>query len=125
MHELSICIALMREVQRIAHEHAAGRVDRIVVQIGPLSGVETRLLEHAWPLAASNTVAEEAELVIENGPVKVRCTRCDTVSEVAPNRLICAACGDFRTQLVSGDEMLLANLELSQIDKPAVRQLCV
>jgi hydrogenase nickel incorporation protein HypA/HybF len=117
MHELSICIALMRQVQRIACERDAGRVDRIVVQIGPLSGVEARLLEHAWPLASTGTVAEEAELIIENTPVKVRCTRCDAVSKVAPNRLLCSACGDFRTRLVSGDEMLLATLELSQLNK--------
>jgi hydrogenase nickel incorporation protein HypA/HybF len=117
MHELSICIALMRQVQRIARERDAGRVDRIVVQIGPLSGVEARLLKHAWPLASTGTVAEKAELVIESMPVKVRCTRCDSVSEVAPNRLLCSACGDFRTRLVSGDEMLLATLELSQLNK--------
>jgi hydrogenase nickel incorporation protein HypA/HybF len=115
MHELSISIALMQQLQRIAQERGAGRVERIVVQVGPLSGVEAHLLERAWPLAATGTLAEEAELVIEQAPVKVRCTLCDAVSEVVPNRLLCAACGDFRTRLVSGDEMLLASVELSQL----------
>lgn len=124
MHELSVCIALMEQVERIAREHQAGCVERIVLQVGPLSGVEAPLLEHAWPLAATGTLAETAELVIETAPVKVKCTRCGAESEVAPNRLLCAACGDYRTRLVSGDEMLLANLELSQLQPQAVSQPC-
>jgi hydrogenase nickel incorporation protein HypA/HybF len=45
--------------------------------------------------------------------VRVRCTRCGTESPAHANRLICPACGDFRTQLLSGDELLLAQVELA------------
>ena len=114
MHELSVCLALMQQVERIAREHEAGSVDRIVLQLGPLSGIEAPLLERAWPLASSGTIARKAQLVIETAPVRVRCTQCDAISNVLPNRLLCSACGDFRTRLVSGDEMLLVNLELSK-----------
>ncbi len=40
MHEMSICQALMDQVERIAKEQGASRVDSIVLSIGPLSGVE-------------------------------------------------------------------------------------
>lgn len=125
MHELSLCIALMQQVERIAQEHEAGRVDRIVLQVGPLSGVEAPLLERAWPLASTGTLAEAAELVIEGAPVKIECTQCGAMSEVVPNRLLCASCGDYRTRLVSGDEMLLASLELSQMNTQPVQKRCV
>jgi hydrogenase nickel incorporation protein HypA/HybF len=46
--------------------------------------------------------------------VRVRCTRCGADCEAAPNRLLCGACGDYRTRLASGDEMLLASLELER-----------
>lgn len=125
MHEFSVCIALLEQVERIAQEHGAVRVERILLQLGPLSGIEASLLEHAWPLAASGTLAEAAELVIEPAPVKVECTRCGLVSEVRPNRLLCAGCGDYRTRLVSGDEMLLASLELSRLETREMTQPCV
>ncbi|HHS84152.1 MAG TPA: hydrogenase maturation nickel metallochaperone HypA [Gammaproteobacteria bacterium] len=112
MHEYSICIALLEQVEQIARQHEAEQVEKIILKIGPLSGVEAELLQHAWPLAAAQTVAEDAELVIEPAVVVVRCTRCNSESEVPPNRLLCLACGDFRTRLVSGDEMLLASVEL-------------
>ena len=40
MHEYSVCLALLEQVERIAAEHRARRVERIVLQLGPLSGVE-------------------------------------------------------------------------------------
>jgi hydrogenase nickel incorporation protein HypA/HybF len=43
----------------------------------------------------------------------VHCKDCGAESDAAPNRLLCAACGGWRTRLISGDEMLLANLELT------------
>lgn len=113
MHELSICQALLDQVERIAQEHGASRVERILLQVGPLSGVEPLLLQHAYPLAAAGTVAEHATLVIEPAPVRVRCSDCGSECDAAPNRLLCAACGGWRTRLISGDQMLLAKLELT------------
>ena len=113
MHELSVCVALLDQVQKIAREHDAVLVETITLKIGPLSGVEIPLLKHAYPLAAAGTVAEHAKLKIESIPVTVKCTECGVKSDASPNKLICAACGDFRTQLVSGDEMLLGRVEMS------------
>ena len=112
MHELSVCQALIEQIQAVADAHGATAVERILLQIGPLSGVEIPLLERAYPLAAAGTVADGAVLVIEPMPIKVLCQTCGHESEVSPNRLLCNACGDFRTRLISGDEMVLASIEL-------------
>ena len=63
--------------------------------------------------AVAGTVAENAELFIEYGEVIVTCTECGAESPAKPNRLLCAACGDFRTRLISGDEMILERIELT------------
>lgn len=112
MHEFSICQALIRQIESIANEHDAQSVERIVLQIGPLSGVEIPLLEQAFPFAATGTVMEAAVLVIEPAPVVIRCRTCGAEGEARPNRLVCAACGGFRTELVSGDEMMLMRVQM-------------
>ncbi len=114
MHELSICQSLLDQVEQLAHQHQAQQVVKIVLHIGPLSGVEAPLLQHAYPLAAAGTVAEHAVLEIHTLPIKVHCKSCGQDSEASANRLLCAHCGDWHTQLISGDEMLLASLELDQ-----------
>jgi hydrogenase nickel incorporation protein HypA/HybF len=113
MHELSVCLSLLEQVQAIAAQHRAIAVERILLRIGPLSGVEAALLANAYPLAAAGTIAEHAVLEIEAMPVRVRCDDCGADTQAAPNRLLCEDCGSWRTRLVSGDEMLLANLELT------------
>lgn len=124
MHELSLCQALIDQVEQIARQHKATRVDRILLRVGPLSGTEPSLLKHAFPLVATGTIAEEAELVIEPAPVRVRCNDCGTESDATPNRLLCGSCGSFKTRLVSGDDMLLANLELTVPDDDETMTEC-
>ncbi len=112
MHELSICQALISQVEAIAREQAAQRVALIRLGIGPLSGVEAQLLEQAYPIASAGSVADGAELVIERLPLRVSCEHCGQTTHALPNRLVCAACGDWHTRLVSGDELQLTSLEL-------------
>jgi hydrogenase nickel incorporation protein HypA/HybF len=116
MHELAICQALIIQVTDLAKERSATSVSDIFVSVGPLSGVESALLQNAFPIAVAGTVAESAELHIDSLPVRVHCKDCDAESEVSANRLLCAQCGTWKTRLVSGDELLLTRVEL-EIDK--------
>lgn len=126
MHELSICQSMLRQIDTIVQEHQASRVTtnvtkkvttkvtKVTLRIGPLSGVETRSLLRAFPLASAGTVADNATLVIESSPIRVHCRVCDQESEATINRLICSHCGASQTFLISGNEMLLAHLELNE-----------
>jgi hydrogenase nickel incorporation protein HypA/HybF len=114
MHELAICQSLMDQVESIAAERNAQSVTSIVIAMGPLSGVEAALLKNAYPIASAGTVAENAELVIEYLPIRVKCSQCGSESDALPNKLICKQCGDWRTTLLSGDEMMLMSVELEK-----------
>ena len=112
MHELSICMSLLEQVQAIAAERGADRVTRVEVKVGPLSGVESELLRSAWPMASAGTIAVDAEFVIEESDITVRCDSCGVDTAAKANRLVCGNCGDFRTTVISGDEMILQRIEL-------------
>ena len=66
MHELSICKQIVNQVNDIAQHHQAAAIESVSLKIGPLSGVEAPLLKQAFPFAAADTVAENAELIIEH-----------------------------------------------------------
>ena len=112
MHELAICQALLRQVLEVAENRTSQRVGRIKLRIGPLSGVETGLLKSAFPLVAAGTPCEGTIIEIEDIPVRVRCQICGSTSQTRLNRLLCTDCGAWRVTLISGDEMLLATVEL-------------
>ena len=119
MHEMSICQGLLDQVERIAAERGAGRVDRIVLSIGPLSGVEPDLLGRAFDIARVQTLAESAVLEIRTGPVEVECRSCGASGEAKANRLVCPSCGDWQVDLTAGDELLLLRLEVSGLQAGA------
>lgn len=112
MHELSVAQALVEQVESLIAQHRATGVHRIRVRIGPLAGVVPDLLATAVPLAAAGTPVESARLELLDAPVRVRCRSCGTESEARPNNLLCAACGDWQTTVISGDELILETVEL-------------
>lgn len=112
MHELSVAQALVEQVEDLARRHGATRVHLIRVRVGPLAGVVAEMLATAFPLAAAGTLAEPARLDLVESAIRVRCLSCHAESEAQPNRLVCGACGDWRTEVVSGDELILETVEL-------------
>ena len=112
MHELSVCQSIISQVLQVAKQNHAHQVAKIELAIGPLAGVDFQLLQHAFPLASAGTIAEHAELMAEHLPLKVRCLSCFMESDAEPNRLLCGHCGDWHTQIISGDEMLIRSIEL-------------
>jgi hydrogenase nickel incorporation protein HypA/HybF len=112
VHELSICQALIEQVEATARKEDALQVVQVRVGIGPLAGVEPQLLQQAFQLARAGSIAATASLLIDHLPIRVSCRACgqETAAEVA--NLACGNCGDWHTELVSGDEMLLTQVEL-------------
>jgi hydrogenase nickel incorporation protein HypA/HybF len=102
----------LAQVAEIAHQRGAQAVKRITIEMGPLCGVEPGLLINAFSVMRRGGVAAAADLVIEAASVRVRCLACGADSEARINRMICAACGGFRTRVTSGDELRLLKVEL-------------
>ncbi len=118
MHELSVCESLLTQVRATAEANHATAVGRITVRLGPLSGVEADLLSQAFTIARNGPLTNEAVLAIETQPVRVRCRDCGNENDAATNRLLCGACNSYRVDLISGDELLLAQVELRGVSAP-------
>ena len=119
MHELAVAQALVDQVDTVIDRHAASqdqhaawRASLIRVRIGPLAGVVPELLASAFPLAAAGRRMQHAALEFAHAPIRVHCQTCGAETDAAMNRLLCGACGDWHTRIVSGDELLLESVEL-------------
>ena len=109
MHELSIASAVLAIVER----HADGRrVSRVELRVGHLRQVVPPALEFAWELVAEGTVADGAELSLEEVPAALRCERCGGESTLTAFPARCAACGSLDCEVTGGDELLVDALEL-------------
>ncbi|HBH36582.1 MAG TPA: hydrogenase nickel incorporation protein HypA [Gammaproteobacteria bacterium] len=117
MHELSICQALVDQLEGIAAQHPGKQVAEVYLGIGPLSGVVPQLLSDAFSVARAGTCASTAALHIHENEIIVRCLSCSRESTATANRLLCSHCGEWQTELVSGDELLLERVELEAFDR--------
>jgi hydrogenase nickel incorporation protein HypA/HybF len=112
VHELSICQALLTQVAAIAATHEGSLVARIIIEVGPLAGIEPAQLSSAFSILRLGGCAAQAELLIETTQVFIGCTRCGAQSQTRPNRLVCGACGEFRIRILGGEELRLRRVEL-------------
>jgi hydrogenase nickel incorporation protein HypA/HybF len=110
VHELSMCEAIARTVA----DHAAGRTVRsVTVRIGYLRQVVPETLTFCWDIVTRTTELDGVELHVEHVPAVVACESWSTVTTLDVPVLACGSCGDRSVLLQSGDELLVASLDLA------------
>jgi len=109
MHEYSLVRAMVDRVEQEARARNATAISRLAVRIGAMSGVEPELFASAFTLCREGILAEAA-LDIRRSEAAWACPRCAAVVP-AGGVLRCLAC-DAPAQLVTGDEILLEQIEM-------------
>lgn len=112
MHEFSVVQALLMQIEDIAREHNANFVKKIYIVVGEVSGVEPHLLKMAFDTFKENTIASEAELIIEFQKPYIYCEECKKEISLERYSMRCPLCGSFKVKLTKGDELILKTLEL-------------
>jgi len=118
MHEMSIVDALIEQVQQeLDRVGQGGRVLRLDLTIGQLSGVNCDSIRFAFELLARDTPLEGAELHIREPKAACRCGDCGFRAEVDEWLSQCPKCGATNIFLDGGQEMMLDSIELED-EKP-------
>lgn len=119
MHELSVAMALLDQIEATALPRDAIRVHRATIRVGPLSGVEPDLLMRAFDVARlARSTTTQTVLMIETAEVRAACPDCGGEGPVPVNNLTCTHCGGRNTRLLHGDELLLLQVEFDVPESP-------
>lgn len=109
MHELSLC----RAIADTAVAHADGRdLSKVTVRIGHLRQVVPATLAYCWDLTVDGTPLEGCELVIEHVPAVARCRACGARTTLERPILVCGTCSAHEVVLESGEEFLVASIDV-------------
>ena len=113
MHELSLALSLLDEVGSAAKREQATRVASVRLRLGRMSGVARDALLFAWEVARADTVAAQADLLIEDIPVVLYCPACcGERAALEGGGLLCGTCGAVAPTIVHGRELELVALEV-------------
>jgi hydrogenase nickel incorporation protein HypA/HybF len=111
MHEMSIAMAVVGQVEEAARADGAIAVTSVRLQVGQLAGVVPDALSFCFELACAGTVLEGAELVVDAVQARARCAPCAAEWAVGmPPQLCCPSCSEATAELLSGRELQIADV---------------
>ena len=78
MHELSLAQSLIDQLIGLAEEHQANSITRVVVTLGPFSGIVADSFEFGFNILKKDKAAtSDASLVLETPDPEYVCLSCD------------------------------------------------
>lgn len=110
---MGIADAVMKTVDRIMKEDTA-EVRSITVELGDLSGVVPRFLADCWEAVTAGTKYEHTKLLLHPIPATARCEDCGNTFVVNLESLRCTSCGSDKLTPLTGRDMTIAEIEVSE-----------
>jgi hydrogenase nickel incorporation protein HypA/HybF len=110
LHELSIVVNIVKEVESIAKENNLTKIDTLVLQIGELSTIIPRFIEQCYPAAVDGTSLQETKLKIEILPGNGICKKCNTVFNLRESQNQCPKCKSEQWEILSGKEFMIKEI---------------
>jgi hydrogenase nickel incorporation protein HypA/HybF len=117
MHELSIANSILDIVGEYVPVDRRAAVKAVHVRVGALSGVVAESLEFSFAAITAGTPLQNAALVIDRVPVRIRCTSCNHEFETDSPFFLCPKCDGSETIMLTGNELHVVEIELE--DQPA------
>lgn len=115
MHELSIAMSIVEGASQEALSRGGVEVHAVHLKLGALSGVVKDALLFSYDIACQGTLLEGSKLVIEEVPVVVYCTTCEANKTLDfIQRFCCPTCGTLTPDIVSGKQLELVGLEITE-----------
>ena len=114
MHELSVAARIIDIAEEKVKELGSGRVTKVEIEVGVLSGVVRENLVFAMELATKNTCLEKAEVDIIEIQARVRCKECMAEFEMIQFYDACPSCGSGTPEILTGQELRVRSLYIDE-----------
>ena len=121
MHSSAIVQNILNIAIETAEEYDADRITEINVEVGKLNWIKSDKLSYIFNILSKDTLAENAELIINETDVKIKCYNCDyegpannVTDDIAP-MVFCPECGSHRVNVLEGYDLNIGNIT---IEKP-------
>lgn len=121
MHETALVSGLIRLLETHAARHGATHISRVRLKVGRLRAVEPQQLRLCFEMFAEGTIAEGAELLIDELGVRGRCRNCAAEFAVARYRFVCPSCAGSDIEVTQGQELYIESFEVDSGAAPAAK----
>lgn len=110
MHELGIISAMVKTIEQIVQEQGLTQVQKLVLEVGELSGVVPRYMQECYPAAVYKTFMQDTVLELETVPGIVRCRTCGREFNAMQQDFHCPQCGGEDLEILSGNDVVIKEI---------------
>lgn len=110
MHELGIVIEIVKQIEQYTIEQKIQEVDKLVLQIGELSGVVPRYIEEVYPIAIEKSPLKNMKLEIEVTPGIGQCKECGLSYNLIQNDHTCPLCSSKEWTIITGTDFVIKEI---------------
>ena len=112
MHEVGIISAMLKTIEKVMVQQKLTKVEKIVLQVGELSGVVPRYMQECFPVAVHKTRFQDTKLELDIVPGLLKCNACGLEFNGLKHDLTCPICGNRHDlERLSGDELLIKEIQ--------------
>lgn len=113
MHEVGMMQHILETAVERAKQEGAQHINCVHMRVGTEAGVVPESLTFAFDVAKKGTIAEEAELEVEDVPVLCYCANCKLEFYPVDALHECPECHQLHCEVRQGKEFELAFLDVS------------
>lgn len=115
MHELTIAEAILQQVDEVVRQSGqSGRVTRVELAIGVLSGVCADSVGFALGLLTEGTALAQTDFRIRQPQAQCVCQHCGRRTPIDDVVLACPVCASPAIAIHGGRELVLESIELEE-----------
>ena len=116
MHEMSLAIGLMEQIQEVAQQNNLKCVDEVELQTGVLRQVIPEVMQEAFKAVTQETIAQNAKLTIFEIAALAQCNMCQKKFSPQFDDFLCPDCHKADVTVLQGDEIILKSIISNQED---------
>ncbi len=110
MHEVGIISSMLKTLERVKVEEELTHIDKIVVEVGELSGVVPHYMEQCFPAAVYKTPFEDLKMELELAPGTIQCLACGKLFPFHGIQWKCPDCESEKLKPVEGTGLLIKEI---------------
>lgn len=111
MHEFSITRSLVDLCNAEADKNGLVKIYKIHLKVGKFTGFSPDSINFYFEHLKTNTKCQDADIIFEEIPIRIKCSSCGKESVISEPILICPACSKADIEVVSGREFYIASIE--------------
>lgn len=111
MHEFSVTKSLVDLCNAEAEKNNFSKIHKVYLKIGRFTGFSPDSISFYFEHLKTNTKCQDAEIIFDEVPIRIKCTDCGEENEIEEPILVCPECGKMTIEVISGREFFVESIE--------------